>query len=81
MTALAASFSAIRVRLATTQHLTHPKAAVRNRSAIQRSLVGPVLYGIGTVTSLWSAQAAFVLYAAVPVFFTLSRRTSNPPSS
>jgi TMEM175 potassium channel family protein len=77
MTLLASSFTAVWVRLARAQELSHPEMRRILRRRLRRSVAGPVAYGTGTLISLASAPIAFALYAFVPLFFAFSGRTAS----
>jgi uncharacterized membrane protein len=77
MMLMAASFTAIWLRLARAEHLAHPELRPRIPLAIRRSLVGPTVYGLGTLVALASAPVAFALFAFVAVFFAISGRTAE----
>jgi TMEM175 potassium channel family protein len=76
MTLLASSFTALWVRLARAEVLSHPELRRTVRRRLRRSIAGPVAYGTGTLISLASVPVAFALYGFVPVFFAFSGRTA-----
>jgi uncharacterized membrane protein len=43
------------------------------RTAIRRTIWGPIVYGLGVVVSLISAPAALILYAGIAVYFATGR--------
>lgn len=75
MTLLASCFTALWVRLARVEELSHPEMRHAIRKRLRRSVAGPLAYGTGTLISLASAPTAFVLYGLVPLFFAFSGRT------
>lgn len=76
MALMASAFALIWRYLLRAQELAHPEARGRLRAASRRSLVGPALYGAGTLLALASAPAAFAVYAGVAGFFALSGRAA-----
>ncbi|GAA3277193.1 hypothetical protein GCM10020218_025970 [Dactylosporangium vinaceum] len=80
MTAMSGTFTLIWIRLARARDLLHPRARTRLRGALRRSAVGPAAYAASTVIAVFNATTAFVLFAAVAVYFALSarRRPTEP---
>lgn len=74
---MSASFTAIWLWLARSADLAHPELRPRIPVAIRRSLVGPAVYGAGTLIAVLSAPAAFALFAIVAVFFAASGRSAR----
>jgi TMEM175 potassium channel family protein len=75
MTLMAGSFAAIWLRLC---HAAEPRCRPQVRSAFRRSVVGPVVYGSGTLVALASASVAFGLFAFAAGFFAVSGRADVP---
>ena len=87
MTLMAASFAAIWLRLARARDLAHPERRSYIPVAFRRSLVGPAVYGLGTLVALVNAFVAFGLFAFAAGFFAVSGRAvraldrGRPPRS
>ena len=81
MTAMSGAFTLIWVRLARTQELLHPSARPTLRRALQRSAIGPAVYGASTIVALFNATIAFVLFAAAAGYFALSGRRRHRPQT
>jgi uncharacterized membrane protein len=77
LTLLASSFTMIWIWLARKDELAHPHARGHLSASIRRSLVGPAVYLTGTLIAILSAPIAFALFAAVPLYFVLSRRSAQ----
>jgi uncharacterized membrane protein len=77
MMLMAGSFTGIWVWLARAEDLADPELQQRIPVALRRSLVGPAVYGFGTLVALISAPAAFALFAFVALFFAISGRTAR----